>query len=116
MPRFSKPNLETPRNYLLTEPSCKRISQFHLVVESSVSIHQFFRHPLPIPSGSLQKPVSMCFKDVATKIYECGDRIEEDLNFKPCKDMTAPEHKVTVNPLGSNRVKGKCGRVGCRNP
>jgi hypothetical protein len=58
----------------------------------------------------------MCTKDVSTKIYECGDRVIDDVKFESCNDMTASGHKVKVNELGSNRVKGECGKANCRNP
>ncbi|KAJ5100782.1 hypothetical protein N7456_006834 [Penicillium angulare] len=60
---------------------------------------------------------SMCTVDVSTKIYECGDRIKEDVKFRPCRDAgTAACPGRKENPLGSSRVKGKCGIHGCRNP
>ena len=58
----------------------------------------------------------MCSKDVATKIYECGDRIDEDFNFKAYKDITTLGYKVNINSLGLSRVKGKYGRAAYRNP
>ena len=59
----------------------------------------------------------MCTVDVSTKIYECGDRVKEDFNFTPCKDVgTSACHGRKENPLASKKAKGKCGKFGCRNP
>jgi hypothetical protein len=52
----------------------------------------------------------MCSVDIATNIYECGDRVTEDFNFTPCSNpgsSTCPGRKE--NPMGSSRKKGKCG-------
>ncbi|KAJ5343115.1 uncharacterized protein N7506_002939 [Penicillium brevicompactum] len=59
----------------------------------------------------------MCTVNVTIKIYQCGDRIKEDVNFQPCSKIgtsACPGRKE--NSLGSTRVKGKCGTHGCRNP
>ena len=59
---------------------------------------------------------SMCEKTVSKKIYTCGDEEEQDVTFTTCGDQGKPGHKVTVTPLASSRVKGKCGKANCTNP
>ncbi|KAF2245137.1 hypothetical protein BU26DRAFT_522252 [Trematosphaeria pertusa] len=58
----------------------------------------------------------MCAKTYSKKIYQCGDWENEDVTFTPCDDQTKPGHTVTEIPLGSKRVKGKCGKPNCTNP
>ncbi|KAL4922081.1 hypothetical protein BDW62DRAFT_172928 [Aspergillus aurantiobrunneus] len=59
----------------------------------------------------------MCTVNVTTKIYECGDRVQKDVNFVPCRHYgTSQCPGVRENPMGSSMVKGKCGRYDCRNP
>jgi hypothetical protein len=58
----------------------------------------------------------MCEKSVAKKIYECGDTEIQDVSFTPCNEQGKAGHKVSVNEMASNRVKGKCGKYNCRNP
>ena len=58
----------------------------------------------------------MCIRHYAIRIYECGDRVEEDFKFTPYNDQTAANHTVKSIPMGSNRVKGKCGKYNCINP
>jgi hypothetical protein len=61
--------------------------------------------------------LSMCTVDVATKIYECGDRIIENIKFNPCPDIgTLACLGRRETPLASKRVKGKCERADYRNP
>jgi hypothetical protein len=59
----------------------------------------------------------MCSVDVSMKIYECGERVKDDFNFNPCKDIGIPACPGRKeNPLASSKVKGKCGKANCRNP
>jgi len=54
---------------------------------------------------------SMCSVDVATNVFEYGDRVNEDMNFQSYSNpgsSTCPGRKE--NPLGSSRKKGKCGQ------
>ncbi|KAI0876493.1 hypothetical protein GGS24DRAFT_451057 [Hypoxylon argillaceum] len=58
----------------------------------------------------------MCKKQVATKIYECGDRVTDDFSFTSCGNQDKEGHKVEVSEMGSSKVKGKCGRSDCTKP
>jgi hypothetical protein len=58
----------------------------------------------------------MCEKYVSKTIYTCGDYVVQDVSFTACKDMSAKGHKVITKELGSNRVKGKCGKNNSANP
>lgn len=58
----------------------------------------------------------MCEKTTATKIYECGDRVKDDVKFEACDDPSKEGHVVKESEMGSSKVKGKCGRADCTNP
>ncbi|KAI1308823.1 hypothetical protein F5Y03DRAFT_349359 [Xylaria venustula] len=58
----------------------------------------------------------MCTQYYTTKIYSCGDHVEEDVNFESCGDISREGHEVKRTPLGSRREGEKCGRYDCRNP
>jgi hypothetical protein len=58
----------------------------------------------------------MCTKTYTKIIYACGDDEEQEATFTACGDLTAENHEVKKVPLGSSRVKGKCGKHSCRNP
>ena len=48
----------------------------------------------------------MCKQRISTKIYECGDRVTEQVSFDACGDLTKEGHQVETDVMGSSRVKG----------
>lgn len=58
----------------------------------------------------------MCEKTISKTTYECGDEETRDFTFTSDDDQSKPGHTAKVNPLGSKRVKGRCGKANCKNP
>ncbi|OWT43033.1 hypothetical protein VFPPC_18246 [Pochonia chlamydosporia 170] len=58
----------------------------------------------------------MCTQYYITKIYQCGDRYTEDVNFERCGNPSKPNHELKRQSLGTKSEESKCGRYGCRKP
>ena len=58
----------------------------------------------------------MCTEHYTTKIYTCGDRIDETVKIDRCDDPSQDGHEVKRAPMASKKERVKCGRFGCINP
>jgi hypothetical protein len=60
---------------------------------------------------------NICSINVLTKIYKCGDRVKEDVNFTPCFNLGSSTYfSRKENSLGLSKVKGKCKQSNYTNP